>query len=308
MIAHSPLLPVLRARGRSVGRVVLYHRVVDDWCDPDLRRLLAGAVTKTTFGRQLDYLRRHYRVVALDELLANVERPANRVAITFDDGYADNLHNALPLLQARGMPATVFVVAGFVGSARSAWWDRLARQIAANGGAALRLDDGNGAHTFPFKGAMKQMSAARRWLMALPATAQEVAVGDAFGHDDDRFLDADELSRLERSAFRVEAHTFTHARMTDLDEDQTREELARSRSILEPIIGRPLQWLAYPFGERDDFTPMTRRCIQHNGFRAAFAAFRGVVRRETDLYAIPRIATCECLDRFKLRLASVRGS
>ena len=53
--------------------------------------------------------------------------PARAVAVTFDDGYVDNLNVAVPLLNVHSIPATVFVAAGMIGTGREFWWDDVER-------------------------------------------------------------------------------------------------------------------------------------------------------------------------------------
>ena len=110
------LMPVAEAAARRVlpppdpaaRRVVLcYHSV-----DPSPGYL---SLSPDLFEEHLGWLHEHCRVVALDELVAGPSRSGGpHVAITFDDGYADNRTHALPLLTARNMPATFFVTVGFL--------------------------------------------------------------------------------------------------------------------------------------------------------------------------------------------------
>ena len=72
------------------------------------------------FKKQMAYLKRvGYQVVGLDDLtnsiINNSALPQKSIAITFDDGFADNYENAFPVLQEYGFPATVFVVSRLVG-------------------------------------------------------------------------------------------------------------------------------------------------------------------------------------------------
>ena len=71
-------------------------------------------ISAERFEQQLKWLARTGKVVSLEATLNHTRRDA--IAITFDDGYRDNLTVALPMLEKFGLPMTLFVVAGFVGS------------------------------------------------------------------------------------------------------------------------------------------------------------------------------------------------
>ena len=93
-----------------------YHRVADVASDPS-----SLCVSKRRFADHLDCLRRHYNPMSLQGLVEAVsagEVPRRGVVVTFDDGYADNLHSARPLLEQYDVPATVFVITGQIGSKR----------------------------------------------------------------------------------------------------------------------------------------------------------------------------------------------
>ncbi len=98
--------------------VLLYHQVTGDLKDTPLPKL---KVSPQAFARQLDLLqRRGYRTVTLSQALGP-HCPKDAVVLTFDDGYRDFLTNAWPLLQERGMTATVFLVTGQIGGYNA--WD-----------------------------------------------------------------------------------------------------------------------------------------------------------------------------------------
>ncbi len=110
-------------RFSSVGVVLLYHRVVEGLPD---RQLLA--VTPAHFAEHLEILAQACTPVRLHELQKPSRRRSSQaaVAVTFDDGYADNLLQAKPLLERRRqVPATVFVASGHLGGTEF-WWDELA--------------------------------------------------------------------------------------------------------------------------------------------------------------------------------------
>ena len=111
-------LILLRCHPRKIP-VLNYHSVS---ADPEWLQIADQvSLTPAAFERQLQYLNRHgYRTLFISELsdvLAGTRRLAPKVkyvALTFDDGYADNWMAAFPLLQAYGFKATLFVSTGFI--------------------------------------------------------------------------------------------------------------------------------------------------------------------------------------------------
>jgi len=112
--------------------ILMYHQVAPHRKGSALNR---WRVSPAKFARQLDLLAaRGYRVLALRDLLDAPDDGTKRVVLTFDDGYDAIRKSALPLLQARGFSATVFVVADRLGGAND--WD------AERPGEALLAADG----------------------------------------------------------------------------------------------------------------------------------------------------------------------
>ena len=128
---HAGLLsPLTRAVGyvrrEPAFPILTYHRVNDDG-DP-----FFSALPTAVFERQMRHVARHYRVLPLEDLVERLQRgglPRNALAITFDDGYRDNLTHAAPILARLGLPATIFLATGFIGTAEVPWFDRLAQGL-----------------------------------------------------------------------------------------------------------------------------------------------------------------------------------
>jgi len=102
--------------------ILVYHRVIDLPSDPQLL-----CVKRKHFEEHLEVLRKRSCPERLQKVGLAVEgkRLHRAVIVTFDDGYADNLLYAKPLLERYDVPATVFVTSGYVGQKRSFWWDEL---------------------------------------------------------------------------------------------------------------------------------------------------------------------------------------
>ncbi|MCU0666581.1 MAG: polysaccharide deacetylase family protein [Candidatus Omnitrophica bacterium] len=90
--------------------VLMYHMVY-----PQAESRYKAAIRDVTFAAQMRFLHKHqYKVVtlqALTELIKRKEKiPAKTIAITFDDGYNDNLHYAFPILKKYNFPVTIFII------------------------------------------------------------------------------------------------------------------------------------------------------------------------------------------------------
>jgi peptidoglycan/xylan/chitin deacetylase (PgdA/CDA1 family) len=107
---------------RRAAVVVAFHRVQRGADVSD-----GLTVDPQTFGAFCEFFRRHFHVVPLSELIGKLEKgrtPSRELAITFDDGYRDNFENAMPILENLGLPATFFVVSGWIGTDVVPFWDR----------------------------------------------------------------------------------------------------------------------------------------------------------------------------------------
>ena len=331
----------LLARWRPRASVLVYHRVASPALDP-----WSLAVTPEHFAEHVQVLARHATVVPLSALPAVVARrraPRRCVAVTFDDGYADNLHAAVPSLERGEVPATVFVVAGALGGAEL-WWDRLARLLLSPGELPdrLTLSIGGVRHEWSFgtDGARQDASEAERhlawragteppttrhaafaeiWrrLQPLPRHEQDRLLGaiDAWaggnrGVIDTRMLTEDELGTLgAHPLVDIGGHTLSHPRLSALDAADQEREIVEGKRVLEAVVGRALSAFAYPFGRPDDFTADTVLRVQRAGFRLACANFSGTVDRSTDLFRLPRAYVHDCDgEAFERRLVEWLGA
>ena len=98
------------------ARILMYHRVAD------LLEYDQLTVSTQQFEAQMAWLVANRNVKPLGELLERVREGTagrNLVAVTFDDGYLDNLENALPILEKYQVPATIYVTSEFASQSRS---------------------------------------------------------------------------------------------------------------------------------------------------------------------------------------------
>jgi peptidoglycan/xylan/chitin deacetylase (PgdA/CDA1 family) len=249
----------IRNRLNLGGAVLLYHRVAARDHDPH-----GNCVTPEHFDQQLAFIGHTMNVVALDELARRVRegrRTNGLVAITFDDGYEDNLTQALPLLEKHSVPATFFIINK---RERAFWWDRLETMDSALYGRLQRLSYDDQHRELDQMGAKNDS----------PARLSDTQIAAAARHD----------------LITIGAHTVTHPALSSLTPERQRGEIADSKKGLEEITGRPVRGFAYPYGTPETFDSTTVRLVRQCGFDHASTAFADVASAASDVYRLPRFA------------------
>jgi peptidoglycan/xylan/chitin deacetylase (PgdA/CDA1 family) len=251
--------------------VLLYHRVAEPERDPQLL-----AVSPAHFEEHLHVLASRGGAVPLRELRGR----RSGVAITFDDGYADNLP-AAERLAAAGLPATVFVAAGLLGE--TPWWDELAERTQVESGwDVLAADGGAAAERY------RELFARLR---PLPHDERAAALRGLGGEaaPEARIVTEAELRALAGiDGVEVGAHTCTHPVLATLAPAAREAEVAGSKRRLEQLLGAPVTSFAYPYGSREDYDAETVAAVRAAGFARACANEPARLRARCDPYRIPR--------------------
>jgi peptidoglycan/xylan/chitin deacetylase (PgdA/CDA1 family) len=285
------------ASARGGTRVILmYHRVASVASDP-----LELCVSPEHFGEQLELLGSLGEIVPLEALVRDrPRRGGSTFALTFDDGYADNALAAAPLLAEHDAPATVFVVAGAVGSGRPFWWDRLSALVFGAGD----VDD------------ERRQAYWKDWerLRGLPAPRIEQELdsrerepeGAGAVHPDARPMSEAELASLADGPVAIGGHTVTHPSLPALPVAGRRDEIAKGRERLEALLNRPVETFAYPYGDHDADTV---RLVRRSGFRLACTIHENRVSRFSSPFLLPRYAVRDWpAEELERRLAGWIGS
>ncbi len=296
------------------GLILLYHRVTTLDSDPQFL-----SVTPGHFAEHLEVLHRQYRPTTLSEIATDKGASENAVAITFDDGYADNQQEALPVLTAAEWPATIFVQAGQIGQEREFWWDELERVFlrTAKLPGHLRLNvcgaeriwqmgdcnrpcdpDWNVLHGENMTDRQSVYVELAALLKIMEDAERERVLGElrvwaglpSAGRPSHRSLDEKQLCALAASRnIEIGAHTMSHPSLASIPLTSQQTEIAKSKSTIETMIGKPVLSFSYPFGGRGDFCEDTMRLVSDAGFDLACANFPGVVGHPSDRYQLPRV-------------------
>ena len=275
--------------------VLLYHRVPSIAPDPQLL-----SVSPDNFRAHMQFLKNNYTLVRFEEDWSKLKKPA--IVITFDDGYADNAREALPILEEVGVPATFFISTGLIGTPQQFWWDELAHIILGDHDFPERFElaDNNSEQVWPsatstqrltFYGEiqllMKNINAHRResWLRQLRRWVHTGEEAD----DSHRLMSIEELRSLADSRWvTIGAHTVSHTALSSLTFPEQRHEIIDSKTQLESWLGKEINVFSYPFGSEEDYTQDSATICKEAGFIKAAANFPAQVHNWTDLYKIPR--------------------
>jgi len=258
--------------------ILMYHRVFETSSDP-----WELCVSPKHFAEHLEILRRNYPVLSLHKLLIslrNAQLPKRGVALTFDDGYADNLWNAKPLLEKYEVPATVFVISSSVDSLTEFWWDDLERTLLQPKKlpSFLRLRVQGQAHEWPITNSDERQHvymAIHQILQPLKPADRNQVMNDLFAwadmdpmaRPDYRPLATAELIQLAQCEFvDIGAHSVTHPLLAGMSQANQTAEITGSRQKLEVILGGPVDAFSYPYG---NLASETVEIVKAAGFEIA---------------------------------------
>ena len=309
-----PWLMSLASPGGRQGRLstLIFHRVlpVPDPLFPD--EMDAGR-----FDELCGWLRQWFNVLPLHEAclrLRDQSLPARALAITFDDGYADNHDVAMPILQRHGLCATFFVATGFLDGGRM-WNDTLIEAVRSTTAAVLHPTDSGiaGLNALPLTSLAERRDAVRALLRACKymAVAEReeatLALARAAGVQlpQDLMMRSAQVQALHRAGMGVGGHTVNHPILARLELAQARAEMATGKARLEEIIQAPVALFAYPNGQPgQDYLADHARLARDIGFEFAVTTAWGAGSSGADPYQIPRFTPWDRTQwAFAVRLA-----
>lgn len=272
---------------------MIFHRVLTE-LDP----LFPDEMDRRQFDLVTSWIASWFNVIPLDEAvihLAHGTLPPRAACITFDDGYADNLLNALPILNKRDLPATFFIATGFLDGGLM-WNDALIESI--RGSAADEIDAGwLGLGTLGLAGLGDRRAAVDRLIPAikhLPSDERDQAVARIVeachaALPSDLMLTTSQLRLMRASGATIGAHTCDHPILSRLELDDARRQISDSRDQLEAILGERVGLFAYPNGKPvNDYLPEHATLVKSLGFDAAVSTAWGYNTRSTDPHQLRR--------------------
>jgi peptidoglycan/xylan/chitin deacetylase (PgdA/CDA1 family) len=279
------------------GIVLLYHRVASPKHDP-----YELAVTPENFAEHMSVLRNSAEAVSVFDICSD-EPKSGRVAVTFDDGYEDNLTHAVPILKKFQIPATMFITTAYLGKDHGFWWDQIGSMEPYSGQeccsdellAVLQSYDPN-LSNFPSShsdllDAIHHIAGGMKYTECRDFSTKVMACAGVVSSDDSipDVLTEDQLAELSSEPLiEIGAHTNSHPVMSRLSDTSQSDEIKRSTEKITTITGTPPRLFAFPFGGGSHIGKNSPEIVKSLGFQFAMANWPGQVWRLTNPYLVPR--------------------
>jgi len=262
----------LRKKGAVV--VLTFHRVLPE--DADTNSLPGMVARETAFKALARYLAAEYQLVRVEDTVPGAPSGKLPLAVTFDDGWLDCRSVVLPVARQYGVPFTVFLCSGLMGTAEPFWPEALAHQRRPAKGST-----GTAELERIIEDLKSKPAEIRRGLLEEFGVKPEH--GDATGPD--QTISWDDARAMAKSGVNFGSHTRRHEILTTVGPETVREELDSSRFGIEEALGTKCVTLAYPNG---DWNPGIARTARECGYRMAFTTQRAAWTADCDPFEIPR--------------------
>ena len=293
-------------RGRLT--TFIFHRVLSE---PD--PLFPSQVDLEQFEKIVAWIKEWFQLISLDEAIDHLESctlPSRAACITFDDGYADNATNALPILIQHGAPATFFIATGFLNGGRM-WNDSIIEAVRRSRRPRIQIPS-IGISALPIGTVDEKREAIDRLIGLIKyrdiSERENLAtvVGDVADVQlpEDLMMDTGQVRLLHESGMTIGAHTVDHPILSLCDAEHAKRQISDSREYLEKLTGEKINLFAYPNGKPNvDYLPEQARLVEDLGFRAAVSTAPGTSRAGDDLFQLRRFTPWErSRHRFAARL------
>ena len=295
--------------------VLIFHRVL-----PEPDPLFPDEMHARRFDAMCGWLAAWFNMLPLDRAVAQLKAgtlPARAACISFDDGYADNHHVAMPILKRHGLTATFFIATRFLDGGRM-WNDTIVEAIRGCSAPLLDLSSlGLGSYAL---GAVAERRIAIAGLVdqiKYRPVAERITITEQIALlarvelPQDLMMTSHEVKAMRQAGMQIGAHTESHPILARLTDEQARQEILGGKSTLEQLLGERVGLFAYPNGKPgEDYTPQSVELVRALGFDAAVSTQRGASGPADDMFQLRRFTPWDKTRlRFGVRmLANLRAA
>jgi peptidoglycan/xylan/chitin deacetylase (PgdA/CDA1 family) len=286
VLKNSGALAILESFRSKPGILIVNHHRVGDAASTRFDRDVFSA-SADAFDMQLKYFKRHFPIVAGEELedLVLGKTPLKRtcIAVTFDDGYINDYAVSYPVLKSNGCAGTFFLVPQYVGTSIVPWWDEIAYLVRNSPRSQITLQSPVPV-TVDLTGDREQAirNVLRHYKRPDNVNGEQILkelreqAGCAVPATGRRFISWVEAREMKAAGMAIGSHTQSHGILGQMPPDRQGWELSESRKNIEAGIGAEVSSLAYPVGIRGAFDEKTEAIAQSLGYRMCFSFYGGI--------------------------------
>lgn len=269
--------------------IVIYHRIVDDHSE----YLNKGSVVHhhiNYFKREIPFLKKNYQILGMDEVVQclkagkGFKRPS--IAITFDDGYLDNYTHAYPVLKEHGVPATIYLVTGLIGTSERTWTDQVELAFLETKEDYFSLPSLFSDNRLKIRTKKEREQANIKVAEALklkPDDKRRELMEEIFealkvngNYQKSRMmLNWDEVQKMAEDRITIGSHSHTHPILSRMPVQKAKEDILNSKKIIEENLGIKVKHFAFPNGRAEDFSEDLREYCRDIGFESVASVIYG---------------------------------
>lgn len=272
------------------------------------------------FRKQMRHVRKWYNVITMNELVDGLAKGGGfsspSIVITIDDGYLNIYREAYPVLKKLNIPAMIYLSTGFIGTEDSTWVDDLMDMIKISKKKTIKIPEllsdepldisTSGRKMQVFETIFNRMlSLKHEKKLALMKKLRDIlcveeSLRDVAGR---RMLNWNEVIEMNQNNIYFGAHTISHPTLSQMELEQARREIYKSKEEIENRLGCNVSHFAIPNGKKEDFSEELKGYCKEIGLKTVASTEPGVVSAQSDPYFLRRINPPPPIHVFACKLA-----
>ena len=271
-----------------------YHRVLSDIeFESEIRPDNNLVVSKSIFDKQIKFISQNFNPTSINDVFKKSFDGKNKIVITFDDGYLDNIINAVPILKKYNCPAIIYVTTGFLGNKNIAWWIRL-WDLILNSSEIFYM--GKRINISKLQEKKKTYNLIKNNLFLMKSEGINNFFDDFKTENLDTsslekniFMNYEDLKKINaEKLIEIGCHTHSHQNLKILTEFEIKEELTKSKEFLESLLEREIKHFSIPFGGKNSYSENILKIIYNLNFETIVTTNHDIFKKKNFL-KIPRI-------------------
>lgn len=293
---HKCLAPIYGGK----GHILMLHRILPKENRSRIHNHLSLEITPNHLEEIIKFvIKKKYHIISINEVVEYIKGDRKFVVFTFDDGYKDNLQYAYPIFKKYNCPFTIYICNDFPNKKAFLWW-YLLEELLVSKSSFVYIKDGLMVNIKLdtllkkeriFRQIKKDVNSGRLTLESLKKLIGQYKI-DWQSHINEFTLTWENIVELGNdNLVTIGAHTVTHRALKILSEEESYQEMLKSKQEIEDKISKEVKHFCYPFGSKKEVSDRDMELAKKVGFETAITTQLGNVFKdhENQLLSLPTI-------------------